>query len=312
MCCMTDAGLLVDGIVTVDYGGRGVVRYLYDVAHRVSGRPLCLSAARALERCRDGPVLVVSGFRLLRYGGVYETDGVVSVSLLSWALISHLKAEVALMVDEGFGGIVRVLALEAGVRESDPLEVLELPVEREIAEERFRRFMERHSPSVAVAVERPGANKFGVYHNSKGLDISHLHAVADQLVDGLRVDGVPLIAVGDGGNEAGMAVVREAVERYVPFGRECACGCGGGIAAAMGCDYPVIASISDLGVFGVLAHLLHADALSEIIPKLERVLIRAVNLGCADAVNGPGYLGVDGVDLDSIKAVMSLVKRAVE
>jgi hypothetical protein len=309
---LTDVALLVDRIVTVDYGGRGVVQRLYDAAYRIVGQPLCLSAARVLDRCRDGSVLVSTGFRLLRYGGVYETDGIVSTSLLSWALIRYLGAEVAVMVDEGFGNIFKALAWEAGVGQSDPLKVVELPLNRRSAEERFRSLMAGLRPAAMVAVERPGANSMGVYHNSRGQDISHLHAVADRLIEGLRLDGVPLIAVGDGGNEAGMAVVSDVVEQFIPYGGKCVCGCGGGIAAATGCDHPVIASISDLGVYGVLAHLLPLDGFAEIISKVERVMRAAVGLGCADAFHGPGFIGVDGVDHHSIKAVLGIIKRVVE
>ncbi|MEM1945032.1 MAG: DUF4392 domain-containing protein [Nitrososphaerota archaeon] len=301
---------VVDRIVTVDYGGRGVVSKLYEAAYKVAGGPLCLTAAKALhKRVSDGgTVLIATGFRILRYGGAYEVDGLVSSSILARVLSEDFGAKVGMVVDEGFGPIIGALVRGAGATP----EILELPIDRDRGGKVFSRFLDMLSPSIMVAVERPGANLKGVYHNSRGQDISHLHAQTDIFLERLRAADVPLIAVGDGGNEAGMAVVRSAVEDFVPYGRVCQCGCGGGIASTTGCDYPVISSVSDLGVYGVLTHLLTPDKMSWVETAMERVLVRALEMGCVDAIHGPSFIGVDGVDIYSLKAVLGLLRRAAE
>ena len=305
-----DTASLVDRVVCVDYGARGVVSKLYQAAYTVVGRPLCKTAAQVLEKfiSAGGSVLLATGFRVLRFGGRYETDGVISSTILASILSREFNADVGVVVDSGFGQIFKSLAGKGGLKR---LKILELPPGDMTHQNIFKRFVEELNPSISIAVERPAANFKGVYHNSRGQDISSLHSKIDQLLKELRDDGVPLIAVGDGGNEVGMAVVREAVEEYVPYGRVCVCGCGGGIASSTACDYPVIASVSDLGVYGILALLTDGSKMLPPPSLLEKIFDRALEMGCVDAVYGPGYRGVDGVDVYSIQSVIKILDSLV-
>jgi len=74
MCVMGEA---VDALITLDVGGRKVVKLLYPHVRERYGRPLCLMAAEKIyERVSHGDfVLIVCGMLIYPYEDLSETDG---------------------------------------------------------------------------------------------------------------------------------------------------------------------------------------------------------------------------------------------
>ncbi|MEM2238593.1 MAG: DUF4392 domain-containing protein [Candidatus Caldarchaeum sp.] len=298
-----DVSEYVDRVVSVDYNARGVVEYLYTAARKRFGRPLCAAAA---ERINDADsLLIITGFRVLRFGGRMETDGLVSASLLAACMEAFYGKKVSVVVDRGFEDVAAYGLRAAGAKFSN---VYGLPQTAEDCETVLAKIFENTNPDAVVFIERPGANKLGVYHNAVGMNITSLHAPVDMLVSRL-IRRSTVVAYGDGGNEVGMGAVMDAVEKKVPYGAVCRCGCGGGIAASMSSDILVVSSVSDFGVFGTLA-LLGKPVLNHVLDKVGDVINTLIAAGCVDALKGPGYNGVDGVDVSSTVSVVQLLSKA--
>jgi hypothetical protein len=163
---------------------------------------------------------------------------------------------------------------------------------------------DRYDPSAVVAVEKPGLCADGSYRNMGGEDISKHVGSVDTLFEQARQQGVPTVAVGDGGNEIGMGMVQSTVEVEIPHGETIAC--------VTPVDTLVIAGVSNWGAYGIVAglslltgeNLLHTG-------EIERQLLAAgVKEGCVDGVSGEGVMSVDGIACEIHESVVDVLHHS--
>jgi len=294
-----DAAEFVDRVVTVDYVGRGVVKSLYAAARKLADGPLCGRAAELLSEA--SVVAVATGFPILRFGGAPESDGLLSSVLFARWLEARGGCAV-IFVDEGFEKVAEAGLKAAGAKTST------LKVSRGVGEETLTSLVVETGADLLVAVERPGANKHGQYHNSVGENITAYTAPLDKVFEKLSRLGKPFIAFGDGGNEAGMGLIKDAVEMHVPHGEVCICPCSGGIASTTSATHLVTASISDLGFYGAMA-LADIQAYRQTLKNMHHAAEALFAAGCVDAFRGPNNLGVDGLGIDAVEAVAAILAR---
>lgn len=286
----------VDKIVTVDYNARGVVKNLYAAARQQAQRSLCAKAAEFLKA--SSCLAVATGFRILKFGGAVESDGLVSSVLLSrWMELRG--GEVVIIIDEGFEEVAAAGLAAAGSRD---IIVKGLPRSYAGAARVVLKILDEKNPDLFVTVERPGSSHLGRYHNSVGEDITHLTSPVDGLIERLSGYKTPFIAFGDGGNEAGMGLIKYAVEKHVPYGSACRCECGEGIASKTTADHLVVASFADLGVFGAMA-IADPETYRQTINYLIPATTALFRAGAVDAFKGPNKPGIDGIPLETVKAV---------
>jgi len=93
-------------------------------------------------------------------------------------------------------------------------------------------------PSLVISVERPGITGNGRYYNMRKEDITDYAAKYDLFLD---LCSCPTIAFGDGGNEIGMGNLAREISRMSI------------IPSITKCDELVIATVSNWGVYGVIA-----------------------------------------------------------
>jgi hypothetical protein len=183
----------------------------------------CTRAGKLLLENR-GRVLIGTGFPV---GGSFETDGPVGAIAL-YRVLERLGHEPI------FGcapPISQVLARDFRTLEVPILswEATVPVVQAALAEIR---------PSVIVSIERPGVAADGRYYNMRGRDISDFLAKFDLF---FNLCECPTIGVGDGGNEIGMGnALAELV--HLPI-----------VPSVTSCDELVIATVSNWGVYGVIA-----------------------------------------------------------
>ena len=67
-----------------------------------------------------------------------------------------------------------------------------------------------------VFIERPGHAPDGRYYDMKGTDISDVVAPLDRASDAALKMGVPVLGIGDGGNETGMGLLYDALAERLP------------------------------------------------------------------------------------------------
>jgi D-glutamate cyclase len=147
-----------------------------------------------------------------------------------------------------------------------------------------------------VAVERLGPNRDGRVMTMRAVDIT---ASTAPLHAAFSIPGLGTGAVGDGGNEIGMANVPvEVVAGTVDHGADIAC--------RTAVDDLVVAGTSNWGCYGLVAGLAVAvpgsrSRLKELLaPAVDTaVLAAATAAGGIDGVRGVPSASVDGVDADS-------------
>ena len=325
------AGEAIDRIIATDVAGRGAVAVLYEAARRIQGEPLAWRAGRILASLAPGSrVLLATGWphRPHVAHDVAETDGPPGAAVLARTLAELAGAVPVVAVEPALVAATEAVMRAAGLRPVPadalararevpaPLQVasvLPMPVELEEGRHFAGELFESLRPAAAVVIEKGGLNAAGRAHTSRGHDTTWAVAKADLLVEEARRRGVPSVAVGDGGNEVGMGLIRDTVRRELPYGERCQCPCQGGIAPVQPVDSLVVAAVSNWGAYGIAAALsvLKGQDWPHDARQEARVLEAAAAAGLCD---GPtGWVGpmVDGLPLDVHQAVVTLLGEVV-
>ncbi len=300
----------IDGLVTSDVAGRGVIGGLYGAARASTKIPVALSAAQRVRKAvKEGDtVFITTGF-LIPPKGIQETDGPPGAVALARILSLIFKARVIIITEETAGKILVAALHGIGMTVVEPWNlhkkgiahaaaVMGFPLEPKEAEREARTLLDEYDPSLVLAIEKAGRNRKGECHTMHGLNVSSLHAVVEPLIKEARARGILTVGIGDGGNEVGMGNIKNTVERLVPYAKRCRCPCGGGIAAVSRVDSLVTASISNWGAYGIEACLARLTGKQRMFhtPRLEESVLRHVMAaGAIDGANGRNEFSVDGV-----------------
>ena len=159
-------------------------------------------------------------------------------------------------------------------------------------------------PSALISVERLGANAKGAYHYARGEKVKReAMAKVDRLFEKARSRGILTICIGDGGNELGMGLIKEVVQKNVPYGGKCQCPCQIGLAPEFVPDVLVCATVSNWGAAGLEACLAALGGNVDILhsAEMEMNVIRA----CTDAGALDGLTGLVGPFVDTLPAKIS-------
>ena len=242
----------------------------------------CYRAARIILNNR-GTVLIGTGFPV---SGSFESDGPIGAIALYRAL-TELDCKPVFVCAPPISKIL-----------SRNFMTHELPLASwEKSKPAVTRAIKALKPNLIVSIERPGVTQDGRYYNMHKKDISDLTAKFDLF---FSESGCPGIAFGDGGNEIGMGNVRDALAAMDI------------IPAVTTCDELVIASVSNWGVYGVIAALsgiLNRDLFGIFNP--ETIANYLVDNGCVDGVTTRNESSEDGfpihVGLDIIEQLRELV-----
>jgi hypothetical protein len=259
---MTEEDRSIEDII-LSYGARGMDRV------RAALPPdYCTRAARAVIE-NKGRVLIGTGFPV---GGSFETDGPIGAIAL-YRVLERLGYEpifgcappISKVLGDGFRTLeVPILTWEATI----PV------VQKALAEIR---------PALIVSIERPGVAQDGHYYNMRGKDISDALAKFDLFF--IRCE-CPTVAFGDGGNEIGMGKIYGEVSR-LPI-----------IPSVTACDELVIATVSNWGVYGVIAAMsckLRQDLFCFFDPV--EIVRHLVERGAVDGKTGYAECSEDGFPL---------------
>ena len=122
------------------------------------------------------------------------------------------------------------------------------------------------------------------------------------------------MGVGDGGNEVGMGIIKEAVKIFVPYARVCQYLCKGGIAAESKVDVLVASAISNWGGYGIEACLAYLADKPGVLhtPQLEEAMLKsAVDAGAIDGVTSRAELSVDNAPLSLHLSLMNRLHALV-
>ncbi|MCZ7569821.1 MAG: DUF4392 domain-containing protein [Ardenticatenaceae bacterium] len=284
-------GESVDRFLSIDITGRGIVRQLYAAAREKQEGPLSFLAARALLN-RVGPrdvVLISTGMPVGPWQ-MGEQDGPVGAATLARSLVLGLGAKPLILTEaklvETVTATVRaaglhVFPLEQALQYPTATAVLPFPLDVDEAPRVATELLDRLHPQALVAIERAGANEYGVYHRALGASLTAHTSKQDVLFEQARARGILTIAIGDGGNELGCGLIKETVLEVVPIAARCRCPCGGTVVPVFIPDILIVSAISNWGVYGIEACLSAALARREILH--DRDVDLRVHVACAAA-----------------------------
>lgn len=317
----------MDRLMSLDMGGRGV-EPLYRAAREIVGGPLAMVAAVRLSSLRRGDVVLFTTGFLARAGvspNIGENDGPAGTAVLARTLQKAFGVLPVVVTDDPLRPAIGAVLQTAGFnlvtleearraleirRRTAVVVVLPYPAEDEEALRAAEPLLDQLHPKVVVSVERAGRNVAGRYHDMRGFAFDEGQARTDLLVESAQGRGIPLVAVGDGGNEIGMGLVMDAVREHVPHGRECQCPCGRGIAARSRADTLVTAAISNWGCYAVadcVAVLMKNHDLLHTVYAEEQLIAAGIRVGLINSVEGAVDGGVDGLPAEVQLAVVQLL-----
>jgi hypothetical protein len=245
----------------------------------------CERAAQFLHK-HMGRVVIATGFYS---SGFCETDGPVGSLMLGEAL-AKLGSTVSLVTDRYCSAVLKKMKV--------PFPVYEFPIagekkSREAADD----LISRLDPSLLISVERCGRARDNKYYNMRGEDISQYTGKIDLLFEVPRT-----IGIGDGGNEIGMGNVYDEVKRVVLHGETIAC--------VVRTDHLVVSSVSNWGVYGLLAYLSKFEG-KMLLQREDRILSKLVRAGAVDSLSEKPAMLVDGFSADETNMIIDRLKREV-
>ena len=317
----------IDRLITLDLGARGIVYRLYEAARKlVNNCPLALTAAQQIIETVDAGdyIIITTGF-MLPPNYIQESDGPPGAIALARALNLALKAKPIIITEKNSKEIFVAALKAAGMRNVSIKElskghsegsvaIMDFPLKLNEAEKKAEEILEKYTPSLIIAVEKPGRNRKGEYHTMRGLNISRFHAKIEPLIEKASKKKILTIGIGDGGNEVGMGNIKEAVEKYVPYAKVCQCPCKGGIAAVSKVKLLVVASVSNWGAYGIEACIEALTGKRGVLhnPQLEKNVLKSIfKAGAVDGASCQNKPLVDGIPHQIHSSVISMLKALI-
>ncbi len=235
-----------------------------------------LCEARCWERALEllsgsSRVAVVTGF-YVPGAGVAETDGPGGAAVLARAL-SRSGRESRLFTD-----FLCLSVVQAASQALDGAKVQAAENGQEILE---------WGPDLVVFLERLGRASDGCFYNMRGEDITSFTRPLDEAAFLAKTEGIPVLAIGDGGNEVGMGGLHESLQKLVPDFASCLCD--------VRADVVLPVDVSNWGGYGLAALLSFRDGIwLGHNPEEERLILESIQ--AAGAVDGVTLRGVQSVD----------------
>jgi len=242
----------------------------------------CRRAAKII-RDNKGVVIIGTGFPV---SGSFESDGPISAISL-YRVLAQLDYTPVFACAPPISKIL-----------SNRYKTYELPIESwEETIPTIKKALNDLSPSLIVSIERPGVAADGRYYNMNRQDITDFTAKFDLF---FQESQCPCIAFGDGGNEIGMGNVAQSLNQFDI------------IPSVTPCDELVIASVSNWGVYGVMAALfgLIGRDLFELIDPESAANYLVAN-GCIDGVTKRREASEDGFPIEVSKAIIQQLRDLV-
>ena len=241
-------------------------------------------------------VIIMTGF-LIASHMVGETDGPPGTISLAWAL-DQLGKDVCLVTDK-YSSEALSKCLDLFNWHKKPRIInLEKGNEEIVCHNLLTQFVPDH----IVAIERPGQNIEGLYHNMAGNEFSKLLPDSDLLMHLARQNNIRNTAIGDGGNEVGMGKIADYIALHVPHGEK--------ICAVFAADNLIVAGISNWGGAALAAYL-SLQAGKQLLYSKERekeILLLIVSAGLIDGAIKKMGPTVDGLSTEDYLNVFQQIR----
>ncbi|RPD95944.1 DUF4392 domain-containing protein [Candidatus Pantoea deserta] len=320
----------LDQLISLDLGGRGVEQ-LFASARKQLGTPLTGAAADAMLALKPGDNVIVTTGSVSRAWlspTIGENDGPAGLASVVRALVLSRNVTCTVLIEETLRAPMEAILTESGLTVLPYREAVlatqdkslatvcveSFPLTNEEAPQAAIDLLDARQPALLFSTERVGRNRNGIYYSMRGIDYGMQRARIDFVFDEAHRRGIKTVAVGDGGNEIGMGLVKSAVQQAVKFGSDGSCECGGGIGAVTKTDVLVTAACSNWGCYAIVAAMAAREKNPRLLhtPEMEaRLLRRGVSVGLINSVEGVTDANVDGIPFESHLAVTQLINTVV-
>ncbi len=212
----------------------------------------------------------------------YETDGPVG-SLILAEFFAKAKIPVQICCETNLLDVMRTITSE-------------LSLSKMISFTEFENFgIEKNS--MLITIERPGENDRGICHSMNGKLIPNVILPIELYIQ--KNPPKSWISIGDGGNELGTGYYRNAVEKVILNGKQCNCGCGGGIAAYKEADRCILSTTSNFGAVSLSLELAKQKNIKWNVSaiKVTKIIESLNKLGIKDGVTEDEGT-VDGISVE--------------
>lgn len=318
----------LDGIMNVDPRGYGMSRILYEGSRAYTKEPLTTNAAKHLiSTLKKGDfVYIITGFILIPHL-TPETDGMVSALLLARSLVYGFDAKPVIICPEeckyAVSNCLPVLGLhlyeDLNRLKDMPYSVGMITFSKDYnlaCKQTEELIQSEFLPAAVIAIEAPGANEMGEYHNAAGNHVTKQEAKSDILFCKLQSMGILNIAIGDLGNEIGMGTIADHVMKNTFYKSKtpCNCSCRSSILAASKADHIITATVSDWGCYGLMAALAYLMKDLNIFHtgKLEKQLLKKASESGLIDMTGSLVPAIDGFSLKMNSHIVQLMRDCVE
>ena len=325
-------GVAVDRLVSVDLSARGFITILHEEATKLNGgQPLCLTAARELERrARPGGHMVIATGLPIRgwlTPEMAENDGPIGAAALARAAYLALKSVPIMLCETQQVHVLKACLQAVGMtpvtfKQFDAATASkwavpgrDLPIaivsgftaDLKEVEAQASMILAR-KPFAMVSIERQGRTERGTYHYGRGEEnIPSLMAKIDELFERATAQGVFTVGIGDGGNELGMANIGPIIREKLPFGDK--------LVPSAKVSLLVAATVSNFGAYGIEACLAALTSNQSVLhsPAQELALIDAcVRAGAVDGVTGFIEPYVDALPAEVCSGITSMLHAIVK
>ncbi|MHA1648288.1 MAG: glutamate cyclase domain-containing protein [Promethearchaeota archaeon] len=222
----------------------------------------------------------------------YETDGPVGALILA-ELFIKAKIPVQICCEKDLLNIMKSIASELSLHEM----ISFTPIEE----------LNNTKNSMFFTIERPGENCKGICHSMDGQKITHPILALESEIQ--KNPPNAWIAIGDGGNELGTGYYRETIENVIQYGKNCNCGCKGGIAAKKLANRCILSTTSNFGAISLSLELAKQKKIEWNVPadKVMQIISILNKHGIKDGVTGEDGT-VDGISAELRKKMYDLLK----
>jgi hypothetical protein len=241
----------------------------WEAARKKAGRPLTLMAAEKLIEAfkEPGVAIVTTGWPIPPVYPEGEICGLAGASSMARGLSLAFGARTVFAVEKPTMGPLGAVAQSAEMRVWDydvwnerPIPFsstfYDFPIDDEEAKKAAKKLLDETDAKAVISIERTDINEKGIPHSGLGLDMSPYIAKMHHLINEANERGILTIGMGEVGNEIGFGNIHDEVTEIIePFGKQCNCGCGGGVIGVTPVDCLVVARASNCGSYGVLACL---------------------------------------------------------
>ena len=231
-------------------------------------------------------IIIVTGF-YIKNAGAPETDGLLGAVALGRAA-ARVGKSVAVLTDSRCYACLKACTRSV----SGPVAVYVDNYEKIPAD-----------VDLLVFIERPGHAADGRYYNMNGVDISDVTAPLDKASEAALKKGIPVLGIGDGGNEAGMGLLYDALSeklpQYKPF------------LSKVPASVCLPVDVSNWGAYALSAVLsaFYRRWLGLDDGEEDNMLTAVLAKGAVDGVTGRADRSVDGIPLATLNEVTLGIKN---